>query len=1236
MKNKMKGLFTFLLFIVISNLSAQGDTVQFNVGCVTDEVGSSHCVDVTVANFTDITNYQYSISFDATVIEFESIDLSSTCLSGLSLGEFNDGPSSLGWINTIWSTPDGVPHSCPDGSVLFSMCYKLIGDPGDCASIVLDDTGIEMYIENDSGEVPFEINTCDNCVVTSDLTIVADYCENDLVNSGGSIKFYATGGTGPYSFSVDHASNSNVDSGVLSDGQVWSMDGLPQGIYTISVTDADGNMTSININITQNFPIEYTLDVVQPRCFKRHDGVVAINGLTGGQNPYSIAWSNNKFNVMDIDDLSAGFYTVTVTDLTGCEAIKTVQLSVDTLKVEVEVIDSFHCKGGRAEVLFRGVNGYPKDGTDYAFNVNGIPYPYQPNLTLMDNLLPVNTVYVTDDANPDCASDVVEFSIPTKHEMTINEEYFEDVACKGDVSGRIRINAEIEGETNFIFQHVELPSMNIVPGTAGPNVYFNDNMGAGSYAIYIQSINNSCKDTLLFDITEPDEFFTIDSMVTYPTCSGNDGRIEILANGGEPDYTYDWGIPSETTNVLDNLNGGDFKVVVEDEAGCKDSLEFNMPMGGDLFVDAAILNAITCFGGNNGSVIANVSPPGTYTYEWTDEDGMVIGDMLSVENLSEGMYYVEVSQSGCTAMDSVFLSQPSPILVDDIVITDPECAGETGSIGVVVSGGFPGYDYIWTEVGETTVLGVNSVLLNVGEGSYQVVITDQEGCSLDTFGQIKDAPKIDLDVSSLVGVGCSGDATGQATATASGGSQGATMFNYLWSSGEMGDMASNLPAGKNWVIAADNRCVSDTVFFTIPDASPVGALEQITSPDCVGDCNGMVTLIPSGGTMTGFVATWPSLGQNGLTINNLCAGSYDYVLSDSEGCMANGTVVITEPDTLKLAIDETITQGISCKTGTGQIGVKATGGNGGYSYTWDGSSSTTFIAEQLAPGTYTVTVTDAKGCEESIGYTLDPLVPITAVINPPVEPNCFGGLTCIRIVSASGGVGGPYSFQINSGIKYSLDTCVSVFAGQYLINVFDAAGCSFETTISIDQPNPIVVNIGDDIEVDLGAEPEIIMANIDHDFPIDSLLWTTLDPYSCDGSDCETISISPVEDQEVTLYVEDVNGCHDSDELLITVNDVRHVYFPNVFSPNGDGANEAFQVVIGPGVEMVNEFLIYDRWGNKMYEQSNFVPSGDPSEGWNGQFNGDYVPPGVYVYMVKVTFIDGRVLDYAGDVTVLR
>jgi gliding motility-associated-like protein len=111
-------------------------------------------------------------------------------------------------------------------------------------------------------------------------------------------------------------------------------------------------------------------------------------------------------------------------------------------------------------------------------------------------------------------------------------------------------------------------------------------------------------------------------------------------------------------------------------------------------------------------------------------------------------------------------------------------------------------------------------------------------------------------------------------------------------------------------------------------------------------------------------------------------------------------------------------------------------------------------------------------------------------------------------------------------------------------------------------------------------------------------------------------------------------GCEALDSFKVLVEKKRNVFIPNVFSPNGDGVNDRFQVYGGPDVAAVKRMMIFDRWGELLYE-SEAQPLAWAIRGWDGRFKGQLMPVGVYVYVVEVEFLDGYVERYVGDLTMI-
>ncbi len=147
-----------------------------------------------------------------------------------------------------------------------------------------------------------------------------------------------------------------------------------------------------------------------------------------------------------------------------------------------------------------------------------------------------------------------------------------------------------------------------------------------------------------------------------------------------------------------------------------------------------------------------------------------------------------------------------------------------------------------------------------------------------------------------------------------------------------------------------------------------------------------------------------------------------------------------------------------------------------------------------------------------------------------------------------------------------------------------------------------------------------------------TISWSPTDGLSC--TDCLDPEVVPPGTTTYTITIEDAVGCRAQDQVTVEANIIRPVYAPNVFTPDNDGINDHFYLGFGPQAEFVEEICIFDRWGNLVYTGAG--NPNDPTLGWDGNYDNTPVNPGVFAWLARVRFIDGEVLNYSGDITVLR
>lgn len=203
-------------------------------------------------------------------------------------------------------------------------------------------------------------------------------------------------------------------------------------------------------------------------------------------------------------------------------------------------------------------------------------------------------------------------------------------------------------------------------------------------------------------------------------------------------------------------------------------------------------------------------------------------------------------------------------------------------------------------------------------------------------------------------------------------------------------------------------------------------------------------------------------------------------------------------------------------------------------------------------------------------------------------------------------------------------------AGNYTLWVQDAKGCISSFPFTIDEPAPITVDLGPDLTINLGDRVQLTGAVSPGN--LYTYNWGGFDP-GC--TDCPVVDFLPVREGFHYLTVTNSNGCLGLDSVFIKINKPYPIYIPNAISPNGDGINDFFSVsgdVSLAGFELVE---VYDRWGGRVFSRSDIAIQ-DANSLWDGRSGGVLVNPGVFTYLVKARFIDDEVVDYSGDLTVIR
>jgi gliding motility-associated-like protein len=302
----------------------------------------------------------------------------------------------------------------------------------------------------------------------------------------------------------------------------------------------------------------------------------------------------------------------------------------------------------------------------------------------------------------------------------------------------------------------------------------------------------------------------------------------------------------------------------------------------------------------------------------------------------------------------------------------------------------------------------------------------------------------------LTNIACFGGSTGTVSVNVTGGT---APYTYSWSpSGGTAATASGLAAGTYTVTVTDANSLQTTQSFTITQpASAVSGTTVVTNVSCNGGTNGSINLTPTGGTAP-YTFNW---GGTVTTKDRtgLAAGTYSVTITDANGCMHTVSgITITQPTAISMAIGSQTN--ISCFGGSnGTASVSPTGGTPGYTYSWSPSGGTAATASGLAVGTYTVTVTDANGCQAIRSFTISQPANALSASTNSVSVSTFGGNNGSATVSVSGGTPTyTYSWSPSGG---TAATATGLSAGTYTVTVTDANGCQLTRTINVAEPTVV-------------------------------------------------------------------------------------------------------------------------------------------------------------------------------------
>ena len=740
-----------------------------------------------------------------------------------------------------------------------------------------------------------------------------------------------------------------------------------------------------------------------------------------------------------------------------------------------------------------------------------------------------------------------------------------DVSCNGGIDGSATVSAS-GGTAPYTYLWSN--------GQTGDST---TGLGSGTYSVTVTDVN-SCSSISSAIINEPAALVSSITDSNDVSCNGGyDGFASVSVSGGIAPYTYLWD-NGETNASAFSLNVGIHNVIITDANGCTTTSDVNITEPIILTSSITSINDVSCNGGSDGTVMANVSG-GTvpYTYSW--DNGQTTD---SVYNLSAGDYNVTITDyNGCSSTITATIYEPVPLNLSVINLSNISCNGNIdGSAVVSASGGTAPYSYLWDN-GDT-----NSLNLTLGPGINNIVVTDSNGCITSSFVTILEPSILSSSTLNSHDVSCNGGSDGIGIVIASGGTQ---PYNFIWDNGFIGDSITNLIPGNYGLTITDaNGCfILDSVIINQPTVLN-SSISNTSGVNCFGGNNGYAIAIGSGGTPP-YTYLWDN-GQTGNVSTNLYAGTYNVTINDANNCSSSTNAIITTPSGLTFTLP-TISNVTCFGFNNGQINITVNGGSQPYNYLWDNGSTSNNLSG-LSQGNYNLTVTDSNGCFIVDSLTISEPSPI--LFNNIFQQNvsCFGGNNGYATVIGTGGTL-PYIYVWDSLVTNQInDTAINLFSGNYNVQIIDNNGCTLDTTITISEPAELILS---DISYSnvscFGGNNGLAAVEVSGGMPPYVYLWD-----STAGNQISDTAFN-LSAGSHTISIYDANGCNLDSSVLI-------------YQPNQIVSQEIFTVC---------DSLLWN--GNTYYSSGLYVDTLQSYNGCDSIVNLD----------LTTTDIDLSIYDIQGD-----
>ncbi|MEO5906225.1 MAG: SprB repeat-containing protein, partial [Saprospiraceae bacterium] len=915
---------------------------------------------MTVQNFIEITIAQFEIIWDSDVLDY--INVTNPGSPSINVNaDFNlSGPNALKFI------PLGFPidgESQPDGTVLFEVCFRIIGIPGSTSNI-----GISPYFDFEvadvNGVIPSDTVSC-NMIVNPAINLVGfvTSCGPDTPAINGTIDVTVYGGTAPYTITwIETISGTPGGPMVIPAEGGSTVINVPTGNYDVNITDALGSNVTYNIDVVA-VQLDVETRLRHPTCYIFKNGTIWIKPL-GGEAPYSYIWESlsnpllagsgfirNPGDSSLVTSLPDGSYHIIVEDKNGCRAEITSVLNDNPFIIDVVGLLDATCNGASNGVIDLVFSGATPDASGNYTIITEEGFIIQTDNISLGQFNPGDYCITVEDEVSQCDT-IFCFTIGSSTIITANVTVTAPT-CAGGNDGMVSIRGLTNGVAGPSYSYAIY--QNGILETSATNIggiFGYSPLNPGIY-MAIVSEGPCVSDSISFTIPDTPPIIVSLEGTTIDNClNTGSGDAWFNISGGNSPYMLETSMGFQDGDTIFNLNSGNYILTVTDDDGCTATLPFRIDRADDFEEQdiTFVMDGVPCEQGTTITVLFQGNPiPAGAGVAWSDGQ---VNDTIFAENPDTlGVDIFLPAPLFCILHDTVIIDCEAQLQLD-ISVIHPACNDAadggpyTGSVIVDTLNANPPVNWIWS-FGDTTQA---PLYTGLAPGKYYVTVTDAlDSIAIDSF-EIIAPPAIDIAFQSIQATSCADTCDGSLTLVPSGGDVTLPYFMY-WTTttpnADTGTMATpnDLCAGfTKFSVSQDGVCFFSDSAEIISPAPVVLNLVDAIDATCFGYNDGQLEVIASGST-GGYNYTWTG-GSSGAINSGLIAGEYYVTVTDANGCSTNSNYNVTQPTVLAVVLTGTKA---SC---VGSVTATPAGGTVPYTYLWNNGATTQTI-NGIPNGTYT-------------------------------------------------------------------------------------------------------------------------------------------------------------------------------------------------------------------------------------------------------------------------------------------